>query len=924
MTRATRARIATLALPLLGTLACGGKGTEPLVVTTVTVDAASSTIEVSATTTVAATAKDQNGGSLGGRSATWSSGNLLIATVSTVGLVTGIAPGVTTITAVVDGKIASTQITVIPIPVAAVVVAPLPTSLEVNAVGVLSAVTKDRSGNTLTGRTVTWSSATPAVATVNSSGVVTGVVVGSSVISATSEGVTGTSTVTIVPIPVASVTVTALPGALVAGTTSPLTVVTRDRNSALLTGRTITYASGSTSVATIDASGVVTAVAAGSAVITATSEGISGTTTVTVVAGGVTVSAVTPSPLVPGSAATITGSNFSTVTTQNAVTISGTAATVLSATATQLTVTVPCVKSGSSAVRVTTASVTSTVLTTSVSVPQRTVALGQALVLTTSSASACNELVVSGSQRYVVAVFSASTSVSSLFDFSLTGNPAASVAQVPVVAMLRNSSPARGPETAEAARDRAHFQLLERDRSQYESQMSRWRGARTRIALRDPTPLPALGATRNFFYTFSAGCNDVSNVINGKAIYVGTKAIIWEDAANAVQSTTDANLAGYYQRLGQIFDQDQYDVVKRNFGDPLLRDADTDGDGRVHMIFTARLNGSGAAAFVTSCDQFPTSISPGSNFGQFFYGFVPVTSTLNINSSNSPDGWFNFMARTVVHEVKHIASLSARVANNAPTFEQSWLEEGTARHAEEIWTRESLHKVAWKGNTSYGGAVTNQVYCDFHGESAICNSNDVLRRPSYGVRRHFNEILDKLVTPWDWSPYGSASGQSGSVFYQTAWSLVRYTIDRYGASDAAFLTALTNAQTNGMTNLTAVAGASADQLIGGWGLALYADDYPGLASPGADLQFPTWNMRGIYGGLNADPSWSFRFTTPYPVTPVALTFGSFSNARPGLRAGAHEYYELSGSLTGTQLLAISALTGGAPSANLRIAIARLQ
>ena len=386
----------------------------------------------------------------------------------------------------------------------------------------------------------------------------------------------------------------------------------------------------------------------------------------------------------------------------------------------------------------------------------------------------------------------------------------------------------------------------------------------------------------------------------------------------------DPSLAGFYARLGQIFDQDQYDVVKDNFGDPLRRDALTDNDAHINMIFSERLNGTGAAAYVTSCDQYPRTVFKGSNFGENFYGTVPTTRGSNLTSTLYPDGWFNFMARTVVHEVKHIASLSARVANGSPVFEESWLEEGTARHAEELWARKYLHKVAWKANTGFGSATTNGIYCDFHPENATCNAADVLRRPSYGMRRQFNEIRNKLLFPWDWSFYGDGTQQSGSVFYQTTWSLVRYAIDRFGTSDAAFLGALTSSNGSGLSNLASLAGTTPDQLVGLWSLALYADDYPGLSAPGADIQFPTWNLRSIYGGLNTDSVWGTSYSTQFPIAPVQLNAGSFTTVRTGLRGGANAYFEIVGASSASQLLNVHSVGGGAASPNLRIAITRLQ
>ncbi len=61
----------------------------------------------------------------------------------------------------------------------------------------LVAVAKDAAGNTLTGQTITWSSSTPTHATVSARGLVTGVAEGSATITATAEGKTGQSAITV-------------------------------------------------------------------------------------------------------------------------------------------------------------------------------------------------------------------------------------------------------------------------------------------------------------------------------------------------------------------------------------------------------------------------------------------------------------------------------------------------------------------------------------------------------------------------------------------------------------------------------------------------------------------------------------------------------------------------------------------------------
>jgi len=78
------------------------------------------------------------------------------------------------------------------------------------------------------------------------------------------------------PVAVASVTVTPAQASVAAGQTVQLTATPRDANGNGLTGRVITWTSGTTAAATVGGSGLVRGVAAGSATITATSEGRSG------------------------------------------------------------------------------------------------------------------------------------------------------------------------------------------------------------------------------------------------------------------------------------------------------------------------------------------------------------------------------------------------------------------------------------------------------------------------------------------------------------------------------------------------------------------------------------------------------------------------------------------------------------------------
>jgi uncharacterized protein YjdB len=165
-------------------------------VASVSVSPSSATVQVGKTQQLTATLKDASGNPLTGRTITWSSSNMAVATVSSSGLVTGVKAGAATITATSEGKSGTASITV-PAPVASVSVSPSSATVQVGKTQQLTATLKDASGNTLTGRTITWSSSNTAVATVSSSGLVTGVKAGTATITATSEGKSGTASATV-------------------------------------------------------------------------------------------------------------------------------------------------------------------------------------------------------------------------------------------------------------------------------------------------------------------------------------------------------------------------------------------------------------------------------------------------------------------------------------------------------------------------------------------------------------------------------------------------------------------------------------------------------------------------------------------------------------------------------------------------------
>jgi uncharacterized protein YjdB len=162
------------------------------------------TVSTHATQQVTAQALDATGHVVGGVTFVWTtkSGGT-IASVDGAGQVTGVAPGGDSVFASVGGITGGAAASVILPPIAKVIVSPSTATItnSNNASVQLTATLEDAHGNPIVGPAVTWSSDNPDVAVVSSSGVVMandGGSHGTATIRATSQGVQGTATVTVV------------------------------------------------------------------------------------------------------------------------------------------------------------------------------------------------------------------------------------------------------------------------------------------------------------------------------------------------------------------------------------------------------------------------------------------------------------------------------------------------------------------------------------------------------------------------------------------------------------------------------------------------------------------------------------------------------------------------------------------------------
>ena len=282
--RFSQSSVRWLAAVIVAAISCKGDSLDPSGgdVASVVITPPTATVAVGANVTLVAEVLDGTGKTLTGVKVVWASADLAIATVSSSGVVTGVAAGVVHIAASAAGKSAIAEVTVNPTPVATVRLTPSSQDLLVGQTVQIGAETLDAQGNVLTGRPVAFTTSNPAVATVSNTGLVTALAAGSAIITGASEGKSAPSSITVSTVPVASVAVTPAGSQIVVGQTTQLNAEPRDASGQPLTGRAVSWSSSDPNVASVSSTGLVTAVAPGQATITATSEAAAGTSTISV------------------------------------------------------------------------------------------------------------------------------------------------------------------------------------------------------------------------------------------------------------------------------------------------------------------------------------------------------------------------------------------------------------------------------------------------------------------------------------------------------------------------------------------------------------------------------------------------------------------------------------------------------------------
>lgn len=235
-------------------------------VTGVKLNASAKTLYLNKSFTLKATVSPSNATT---KTVTWSSSNTAAATVSSSGVVTAVKPGTAVITVkTTDGSYTAKCTVTVKRAVTGIALNKTAATLNSDTTLTLKATI---SPSNATDKTVKWSSSNKAIATVSSKGVVTPVGKGTATITATSEnGLKATCKVTVY-MKTTGVKLNKSESSVYAGETITLKATVQPTNA---NNQSVTWSSSNKKVATVSSKGVVTGVAAGTAVITVkTAEG---------------------------------------------------------------------------------------------------------------------------------------------------------------------------------------------------------------------------------------------------------------------------------------------------------------------------------------------------------------------------------------------------------------------------------------------------------------------------------------------------------------------------------------------------------------------------------------------------------------------------------------------------------------------------
>jgi hypothetical protein len=575
-------------------------------------------------------------------------------------------------------------------------------------------------------------------------------------------------------------------------------------------------------------------------------------------------------------------------------------------------------------------------------------AAGQSSVFLDSPQFATQLIVPTGGAQYLIAVVNTDPTYTSSADFTLVG------AQLEGGPVTRVATPQRvGPTPGPASRgrtyalqgplatrldrmrrlNRSHLQLLDRNRRLY-SRFAPRHAARPRRAPARAGVAPLASSisetvgTVNKVYvanTLSPGCGEVDS-IGARTVAVGQHVIVLADTNLTTWPETQRPDSSFYPSFAEEYDQVTWPHTLTYFGDPLAYDSQLSSLGKVTLTITPVLNaieGSGALAFVNSCDFFPFAgggADPNfSNETEIFYSMTPAADGFDVAS------WQKELRSTAAHETKHIVSFASRILSGSTVLDELWLEEGLAQLSAEIWMR-NFNQATWKGNADF----RQTVGCELNFGLPCNAAND---RPYALVLSH----LPFLFTYLQHESESNSAGLGADVFatYGAGWSLARWATDQYAGNEGTFTQLLTQEPVlTGLDNLSSHTAQPAPLLLVYWNLATAIHTVPTYTAADPRITTPSFNFPEIFQTGQTEVTcggtpcgfFTASGSPVFPVQPIGLVGGSISHTATGVRGTAAVFFLLTASGEGPQALQLLSSGGSplSPSSGFRVGIIRVR
>lgn len=663
----------------------------------------------------------------------------------------------------------------------------------------LAVVVTDKDGKTISGARVDWDvgvgsgAASPTRSTADARGVATtvwtlGTTAGTARLTAQVNGVTPVVfTATVIAGPAALLVASPDVAYLNVGDTVRVRGSLRDQYGNTLAGQSINYSTLDPTLASVNTTGLITAVAVGTARVVAEASGRADTVPVTITASGASVCGPVAARVLALGEVYIppVGSSSVTACLTSPAAINGEYALTLVSTATSF---------GTSS-------------------PVDLIAIGSTGPTIAALTADANPFAPASGASAAV-----STSVE-----ILDAAPAA-------------LSPVRAAELARR-------EIEQRELTPLVSEARDWMASRTaasRTAYAVTAAEAKVGDVLRLNVNANVACSS-ADLKSGRVAAVGTKSIIVNDTENPTGGYTDAE----YAAIAATFDTLVFPMDTTAFGAP----SNISGYGKIILLYTRAVNaltpanaGYTIGGFFFARDLYPKTAKNGlaacaaSNEAEMFYLLAPdPNGTVNSNR-RTKDEVTLLNLTTIAHEFQHLINSSRRLYVNtgARPNEETWLDEGLSHLAEEllyfrianVTSRQNLTLTDVAGNATRSDQFRNYASQNFS------RFYSFLIAPEVNSPYAPNDSLATRGAIWNFLRY--AAGRQGATGEA---SFLRSLVN-------SNTTGVANLQ-------NVLSGSQFADYLRDWSVSLIADDFSVSTTAALSSAYimPSWNFRSIYPGL---------------------------------------------------------------------------